>query len=237
MLIEARGICKAYGTGSSQVLALKPTTFDIAAGEFVAIVGASGSGKSTLMNLIGLLDRANGGALRLEDQDCMRVSDDELARLRNRRIGFVFQSYLLLPRLSAWRNVELPLIYAGTPKAARAAQAAQALERVGLLAKADRLPSQLSGGEQQRVAIARAIIAQPALILADEPTGALDSTAGRGILDLLNGLHQQGRTIIMVTHDKAVACEAQRILTMRDGELVNDSAAAQSDMCPTEAAQ
>jgi putative ABC transport system ATP-binding protein len=224
MLIAARGISHFYGVGAARVAGLKPTTFDVAEGEFVAIVGASGSGKSTLMNLLGLLDRPAGGSLLLEGRDCGALSDAERAQVRNQRIGFVFQSYLSLPRLNAWRNVELPLIYAGASKAARRACALAALNMVGLSEKAERLPSQLSGGEQQRVAIARAIVAQPALLLADEPTGALDSVAGRGVLDLLHSLHRGGCTIIMVTHDQAVAGEAHRVLTMCDGELVCDSA-------------
>ena len=223
MLIRARDICRSYGAHSAQVAALKPTSFDIEAGEFVGIVGASGSGKSTLMNLLGLLDRPSAGSLQMEGLDCARLSSDEVARLRNRRIGFVFQSYLLLPRLEAWRNVELPLVYAGVARKLRRELAANALDMVGLLAKAHRLPSQLSGGEQQRVAIARAIIADPALILADEPTGALDTAAGRNVLDLLNDLNRRGRTIVMVTHDPVVAREAHRVLTMRDGALVCDS--------------
>ena len=222
MLISARGLSRVYGDKGAQVAALKATSFEIAQGEFVAIIGASGSGKSTLMNLLGLLDRPSSGSLFMEGQNCSMLRDDERARLRNQRIGFVFQSYLLLPRLNAWRNVELPLIYAGTPNGERRMRALEALDRVGLSTKADRLPSQLSGGEQQRVAIARAIISKPALLLADEPTGALDSVAGRGVLELLNGIHRQGCTIIMVTHDPGVAAQAQRVLTMRDGELVGD---------------
>ena len=223
MLISASGIGRVYGAINTQVAALRPATFDIAAGEFVAIVGASGSGKSTLMNLLGLLDRPSCGSLLFEGHDCGSLTDDALAGLRNRRIGFVFQSYLLLPRLNAWRNVELPLIYAGAPAATRRRKAAEALALVGLAAKVDRLPHQLSGGEQQRVAIARAIFAQPALLLADEPTGALDTTSGGSVLDLLNSLSHQGRTIVMVTHDRAIAHAAHRVLTMRDGELVDDS--------------
>ena len=236
MLIAAHGISRVHGADNAQVTALKATSFEIDQGEFVAIVGASGSGKSTLMNLLGLLDRPSSGFLFLEDRNCAKLRDDELARLRNDRIGFVFQSYLLLPRLTAWRNVELPLIYAGTPKGERRKRALEALNRVGLSAKADRLPCQLSGGEQQRVAIARAIIANPALLLADEPTGALDTIAGKVVLELLNSIHQQGCTIIMVTHDQGVASQAQRILTMRDGELVGDSAIHQTDMRPMEVA-
>ena len=236
MLIAAHGISRVHGADNAQVTALKATSFEIDQGEFVAIVGASGSGKSTLMNLLGLLDRPSSGFLFLEDRNCAKLRDDELARLRNDRIGFVFQSYLLLPRLTAWRNVELPLIYAGTPKGERRKRALEALNRVGLSAKADRLPCQLSGGEQQRVAIARAIIANPALLLADEPTGALDTIAGKVVLELLNSIHRQGCTIIMVTHDQGVASQAQRILTMRDGELVGDSAIHQTDMRPMEVA-
>ena len=234
MLISARGMSRVYGADGAQVTALTSTSFEITEGEFVAIVGASGSGKSTLMNLLGLLDWPSSGALFMEGRNCSTLRDDERARLRNQRIGFVFQSYLLLPRLNAWRNVELPLIYAGTPKGERRKRAMEALDRVGLCAKADRLPCQLSGGEQQRVAIARAIIGNPALLLADEPTGALDSVAGRGILELLNSIHREGCTIIMVTHDPGVASQAQRVLTMRDGELVGDSAHAQTGLRPME---
>ena len=179
------------------------------------------------MNILGLLDRPSSGSLMIEGRDCAALADDELAQLRNQRIGFVFQSYLLLPRLNAWRNVELPLVYAGVPKAQRRRLSLGSLEKVGLLAKADRLPNQLSGGEQQRVAIARAIVSNPALLLADEPTGALDSSAGRGILDLLRNLHQQGCTVVMVTHDLNVAREARRIITMCDGEVVSDDVSPQ----------
>ena len=237
MLIAARGISRVYGAAGAQATALKATSFEIAAGEFVAIVGASGSGKSTLMNLLGLLDRPSSGSLFFDGRNCSTLRDDECARLRNQRIGFVFQSYLLLPRLSAWRNVELPLIYAGTPKDERRKRALEAMDRVGLRAKADRSPAQLSGGEQQRVAIARAIIGEPALLLADEPTGALDSVAGRGVLELLHSIHRQGCTIIMVTHDPGVASQAQRVLTMRDGELVGDCPQARMALGPMEMAQ
>ena len=236
MLISARRMSRVYGVDGAQVTALKATSFDIAQGEFVAIVGASGSGKSTLMNLLGLLDQPSCGALFMEGRNCSMLGENERARLRNQRIGFVFQSYLLLPRLNAWRNVELPLIYAGTPKSERRERALEAIDRVGLCAKADRLPCQLSGGEQQRVAIARAIISKPALLLADEPTGALDSVAGRGVLELLNSIHRQGCSIIMVTHDPGLASHAQRVLTMRDGELVGDSAHVQPVLRPLESA-
>jgi putative ABC transport system ATP-binding protein len=236
MLISARGISRLYGARNAQVAALKPTSFEIAEGQFVAIIGASGSGKSTLMNLLGLLDRPSSGALFMAGRNCSTLRDEELARLRNERIGFVFQSYLLLPRLNAWRNVELPLIYAGRPGGERRKRAMEALDLVGLSAKADRLPSQMSGGEQQRVVIARAIIAKPAVLLADEPTGALDSLAGRGVLELLDGIHRQGCTIIMVTHDIAIASHAQRILTMCDGELLGDGACLQIGLRPKELA-
>ena len=237
MLLCARGLGRTYGVGNAQVVALKPTSFDVAEGEYVAIIGASGSGKSTLMSLLGLLDRPSSGSLFIGGLNCGILNNDELAQFRNRRIGFVFQSYLLLPRLTAWRNVELPLVYAGTPKGERRRLAMEALDRVGLFAKADRLPRQLSGGEQQRVAIARAIIAKSALLLADEPTGALDSVAGRGVLDLLNSIHAQGATIIVVTHDQFVASQAQRVLTMCDGELVDDSARPRIDLPSREFAQ
>jgi putative ABC transport system ATP-binding protein len=237
MLLTARGLSRTYGSGSAEVVALKATSFDVAEGEYVAIIGASGSGKSTLMSLLGLLDRPSSGSLFMGGLECGKLGDVELAQLRNRRIGFVFQSYLLLPRLAAWRNVELPLVYGRMAKGERRDLVMEALDRVGLLAKADRLPNQLSGGEQQRVAIARAIVAKPTLLLADEPTGALDSVAGRVVLDLLNGIHMQGCTIIIVTHDRSVASEAQRILTMRDGELVSDRANAVSGVWLREVTQ
>jgi putative ABC transport system ATP-binding protein len=233
-LICAREICRSYGGHSGGVAALTPTSFEIATGEFVAIVGASGSGKSTLMNLLGLLDRPSGGTLWIDGHDCARMTPDQLARLRNQRIGFVFQSYLLLPRLNAWRNVELPLVYAGVARHARRERAVEALGMVGLGAKADRRPSELSGGEQQRVAIARAIVSDPSVILADEPTGALDTLAGRGVLDLLTGLNRMGRTIIMVTHDPSIAKEADRVLTMRDGALICDTAPSRPEVAALE---
>ena len=222
MLLEAYEISRCYGEGSAKVTALHPTSLSIGFGEFVAIVGPSGSGKSTLMNIMGLLDAPSVGHLLIEGVDCGSLKPRALADLRNRRIGFIFQSYQLLPRLTALQNVALPLVYAGDRRSLRNERAAMALESVGLAHKSGRLPSQLSGGEQQRVAIARAIINDPALILADEPTGALDTAAGRGVLDLLARLHEQGRTIVIVTHDASIARVARRIVTMRDSLVIGD---------------
>jgi len=222
-LIEARRICKQYGSRSSSVsTALEPTSLRVEQGEYVSIVGPSGSGKSTLMNLLGLLDRPTFGLLFFSKIDCGRLNDDQRATIRNRRIGFIFQAYHLLPRLCAWRNVELPLIYGGIHGKDRCRLADRALDAVGLLSKRNRLPTELSGGEQQRVAIARAIVRDPPMLLADEPTGALDTAASRVILSILRELNRSGRTIILVTHDFQIASEATRTLCMRDGQIVAD---------------
>lgn len=221
-LIEASGIGKRYGPTAT---ALHPASLRIGKGEFVAIVGPSGSGKSTLMSLLGLLDCPTSGLLVFEGTDCSRLSDAQRARLRNRHIGFVFQSYYLLPRLTAVANVELPLVYAGMHARERRGHAERALAAVGLAGKNDRLPTELSGGEQQRVAIARAIVCEPSIVLADEPTGALDTASGRAILDILKSINRSGRTVVMVTHDPGIAGEASRKLCMRDGWLISDSVA------------
>ncbi len=220
-LIEAREISKEYRAGADlqPVRALQATSVRIEKGEFISIAGPSGSGKSTLMNILGLLDRPTAGQLFFEGRDCSRLNSDELARIRNRHIGFVFQAFHLLPRLTAIGNVELPLIYAGLKSAERRKGAERALDAVGLADKADRLPAELSGGEQQRVAIARATVAEPSLVLADEPTGALDSVAGHVVIDILTGLNRGGGTVILVTHDHGIAQQAARKLRMKDGQL------------------
>jgi putative ABC transport system ATP-binding protein len=211
------------------VNALNETSFAIAPGEFVAIMGPSGSGKSTLMNLVGLLDRPSSGRLLLEGEDATRLGPDRLATLRNRQIGFVFQSYNLLARNTTLENISMPLLYSGVPRRMRRLRALAALDSVGLSHRIDHCPGELSGGEQQRVAIARAIVGDPALILADEPTGALDTRTGLSILNLFRELNRLGRTIIMVTHDEHVARHARRILSLQDGILFRDQPVEPSD--------
>lgn len=225
MLLEARRISKQYRSDSTAVTALHPTSLRIDNGEFVAILGPSGSGKSTLMSILGLLDRPSSGEFFIDGRDSATLSDDQAAGLRNRLIGFVFQSYHLLPRQSILHNVELPLLYSGVGRAERRERATQALTAVKLPHRIDHLPSQLSGGEQQRAAIARAIVTKPAIILADEPTGALDSATGWEILQLLIALNRVGRTIVLVTHDVDIAHQASRIISIRDGTIVSDQSA------------
>jgi putative ABC transport system ATP-binding protein len=222
MLLEAHRLTRRYGAGDAAVTALSETSFTVAEGEFVAVMGPSGSGKSTLMNLVGLLDRPTSGRLVLAGEDTTGLDHDRLARLRNRRIGFVFQAYNLLARNTTLENVEMPLVYSGLRGGKRRLKARAALESVGLSHRVDHWPGELSGGEQQRVAIARALAGDPALILADEPTGALDSRTGRSILALFQALNRAGRTIVMVTHDEHVARHAGRILSLQDGALVGD---------------
>jgi putative ABC transport system ATP-binding protein len=222
MIAEAREISKSYAFGATTVTALRPSSFSIASGEFLAILGPSGSGKSTLMNIIGLLDRPSVGEFRLNGVNCAALGDDEAAQMRNRFIGFVFQAYHLLPRQTVLKNVELPLLYAGIGRAERKRRAAAALAAVKLSHRVDHSPSQLSGGEQQRAAIARAIVTNPPLILADEPTGALDSATGWEILQVLIALNRVGRTIVLVTHDIQIARQAGRIISIRDGEIISD---------------
>jgi putative ABC transport system ATP-binding protein len=222
-LIDVRGLSKSYVMGSNTVAALRSVSLTIAEGEFVAIMGASGSGKSTFMNLLGCLDTPTAGEYRLAGEKVSDMSGDALAAIRNRRIGFVFQQFNLLPRTSALDNVQLPLLYAATPAAQRRQRAMARLSQVGLATRHDHHPSQLSGGQQQRVAIARALVNDPALILADEPTGALDSRTSLEIMVLLQQLNAAGMTIVMVTHEADIAAFASRIITFRDGEIISDT--------------
>jgi len=221
-VIETENLSRTYRLGPTEVNALRGVDVQIAAGEFVALMGASGSGKSTLLHLLGCLDTPTDGVYRLEGQDVSRLSQRARAAVRNRRIGFVFQSFNLLARAAALDNVMLPLLYRGRVKGA-ARQAADALARVGLADRAAHRPQEMSGGERQRVAIARALVADPAILLADEPTGNLDSQTGEDIMQLLTALHAEGRTIVMVTHDDHVAGHAERILRMKDGRLETGS--------------
>ncbi len=221
-LIVLRGVAKDYESGESVVHALRDVDLTFARGEFVAIIGTSGSGKSTLMNIIGTLDRPTSGSYRLDGVKVEDLSETELARLRNQKIGFVFQSFNLLARHTAVANVEVPLIYARMGKAERRRRASEALQRVGLGDRMDHHPNQLSGGQQQRVAIARAIVTAPVLLLADEPTGALDTEMTSQIMDLFCELHRSGMTVVLVTHEPDVAGYAQRVVRFRDGRIVAD---------------
>jgi putative ABC transport system ATP-binding protein len=225
-VIDLRQASKTYALGEIEVHALRGVSLQVAWGEYVAVVGSSGSGKTTLMNLIGCLDAPSEGEYLLAGVDVADVEDDELADVRNRFIGFVFQSYNLIPRRSALANVELPLAYAGVTRAWRRELALGALRQVGLADRVNHLPSELSGGQQQRVAIARALVTNPALILADEPTGNLDTVATREVLALLDHLHEQGRTIVLITHEAEVASHAQRTIRLRDGRIVSQEPAA-----------
>lgn len=222
-LIHLESITKVYGTGDAAVAALRDFSLTVAAGESLAVMGPSGSGKSTLMNILGCLDTPSAGQYWFAGQDVSRLSETELAHVRNRRIGFVFQQFQLLSKLSAWRNVELPLLYRNTGDRRRLAL--EALEQVGLSDRINHRPGQLSGGQQQRVAIARALVTDPDLILADEPTGNLDSASSRDVLAVLHELNEQGRTIIIITHDPEVAPVAKRTVHVRDGRLVEQVAA------------
>jgi putative ABC transport system ATP-binding protein len=218
-IVSLDRVSRTYAMDRLQVHALQDVSLDVQQGEFLAIVGPSGSGKSTMMNIVGCLDRPSSGTYRLAGTPVASLDDDGLARLRSRTIGFVFQSYNLLPRTSALDNVATPLLYQGVGRRERIARATAALERLGLGDRLDHEPSELSGGQQQRVAVARAIVSEPALILADEPTGNLDSTSGRDVLDLLRELHASGRTIVMITHDADVAQAAGRQVHIRDGRI------------------
>jgi putative ABC transport system ATP-binding protein len=222
-LIRLESITKIYGSGDAAVVALDHFSLSVRAGELLAVMGPSGSGKSTLMNILGCLDTPTSGRYWFGGEDVSRLNETQLAHVRNRRIGFVFQQFHLLPKLSAWRNVELPLLYRGAQD--RRGLALHALDQVGLSNRIDHRPTELSGGQQQRVAIARALVTDPDLILADEPTGNLDTASSRDVLAVLSELHQQGRTIVIITHDPEVAPVAQRTVVMRDGRLVHGVAA------------
>ena len=228
-LIEFDSVCKYYQMGDTTVKAADHISMEIQQGEFVAIVGQSGSGKSTCMNIIGCLDVPTDGVYRLDGRDVGRMSRNELASIRNEKLGFIFQQYNLLPKLNLLENVEVPLIYAGIPRAERHASARQVLDQVGLGDKLKNKPSQLSGGQQQRVSIARALVRNPPILLADEPTGALDSHTGREVLGMLQQLHRQGHTVVLITHDNSIAVQAQRIIRLEDGRIVYDGDAHSPD--------
>ena len=221
-LIELKDVYKIYQMGEETVHALDGVSLTIDQGEFVAIVGSSGSGKSTAMNIIGCLDVPTSGTYHLGGIDVSTMDDDQQAEIRNKMLGFIFQQYNLLPKLSLLENVEVPLVYAGIPLAERKRRATASLERVGLGDKLKNKPNQLSGGQQQRVSIARALAGNPAVILADEPTGALDSHTGREVLGMLQELHRQGNTVVLITHDNSIAVQAQRIIRLEDGRVVYD---------------
>ena len=221
-VIDVKNVTRIYKTGDMEVAALRGVSLEVAKGELVALMGPSGSGKSTLMNLLGCLDRPTSGSYHLDGRDVSRLSRDELAAVRGRKLGFVFQSFYLLPRTTAIAQVELPLLYAGVGRRERRDRARQALERVGLADRLDHRPSQLSGGQQQRVAIARALVSQPEIVLADEPTGNLDSATSLEVMALLQGLGDQGITVVLVTHEPDIAEHATRVITLRDGLITDD---------------
>jgi putative ABC transport system ATP-binding protein len=221
-VVHLEGVRKVYRSGDIEFEALRGVDMSINQGEYVAVVGPSGSGKSTLMNLLGCLDVPSSGVYLLGGDDVSSMNESQLALVRNRRVGFVFQQFHLLATLPAWRNVELPLVYAGVERAQRRERAVRALERVGLGDRVENRPGQLSGGQQQRVAVARALVTEPDIILADEPTGNLDSASTEAVLGLLDELHASGRTIVLITHEREVAARAQRNLTIRDGLITAD---------------
>ncbi len=221
-LIEFQDVCKYYQMGDVTVKAADHISFKIQRGEFVAIVGQSGSGKSTCMNIIGCLDVPTSGTYLLDGRDVGSMGRNELAAIRNELLGFIFQQYNLLPKLNLLENVELPLMYAGVSRSERRGRAKEVLEQVGLGDKVKHKPNQLSGGQQQRVSIARALAGRPAVILADEPTGALDSHTSREVLEMLKDLHRQGNTVVLITHDNSIAVQAQRIIRLEDGHVVYD---------------
>jgi putative ABC transport system ATP-binding protein len=221
-VIRVRELTRAYEMGTERILALRGVTLDIAPNEYVAIMGPSGSGKSTMMNLLGCLDTPTSGEYWLNGQEVSRLTDDGLARVRNREIGFVFQTFNLLPRASALHNVELPLVYAGVGGRERRERALEALTRVGLADRVQHRPNELSGGQRQRVAIARALVNRPSILLADEPTGNLDSVTSEEIMTVFAGLHRAGQTVIMVTHEPDIAAHAERTVVLRDGRVESD---------------
>ena len=225
-MIELSSITKIYRMGNVDITVLATVSLSVRKGELIAIMGPSGSGKSTLMNMIGCLDRPTSGTYRFEDREISLMSDDELASIRNVKIGFVFQTFNLLPRFSALKNVEVPLIYSGVPARLRKERAMPLLQQVGLSDRMHHKPTELSGGQQQRVAIARALVNHPPLLLADEPTGNLDSRSGVEILKILTGLNEQGVTIMIVTHDQDVAERCKRIISLKDGKIISDEARA-----------
>lgn len=222
-LVEIRDMCKVYNPGENEVRALDHINVSIEEGEYVAIIGQSGSGKSTLMNMLGCLDVPTSGLYRLHGQDVSSLDDNELSDIRNREIGFIFQGFNLIANLTALENVELPLIYRGVGKSKRVEWSKRALEKVGLANRMDHKPAEMSGGQQQRVAIARAIAQAPPIILADEPTGNLDSHSTKEIMEILENLHSEGRTVILITHDNEIAARAKRVIKIRDGRIESDS--------------
>ena len=221
-LVEIKDVCKVYNPGENEVRALDHVSLTIDEQEFVAIIGHSGSGKSTLMNMLGCLDVPTSGEYWLHGQDVSALSDDALSDIRNREIGFIFQGFNLIPNLTALENVELPLIYRGVSKSVREELSVEALKKVGLEHRMDHKPSEMSGGQQQRVAIARAIAQAPPVILADEPTGNLDSNSTKEIMDILKGLHKEGRTVILITHDNGIAAQVRRVVRIMDGKIESD---------------
>ncbi len=221
-LIDVRNVYKIYNPGENEVRALDGVSLTIDHGEFVAIIGQSGSGKSTLMNMLGLLDVCTSGEYYMDGVDVSKMTDDELSEIRNKKIGFIFQGFNLITNLDARANVELPLTYRGMKRDERHKLSSEALEMVGLSKRIHHRPAQMSGGQQQRVAIARAIAAKPPIILADEPTGNLDSSSGREVMKILHKLHEDGRTVILITHDNDIAAEAQRVIRIQDGKIVED---------------
>lgn len=222
VMIELSSITKTYRMGEVDITVLSNVSLSVRSGELIAIMGPSGSGKSTLMNIIGCLDRPTNGTYRFEDREISAMTDDELASIRNVKIGFVFQTFNLLPRFTALKNVEVPLVYSGVPARMRKERAIPMLQQVGLSDRMYHRPTELSGGQQQRVSIARALVNHPPLLLADEPTGNLDSRSGVEILNILTGLNEQGVTIMIVTHDKDVAARCKRIINLKDGQIIND---------------
>lgn len=222
-LVEIKDVCKVYNPGENEVRALDHVSVSIGEGEFVAIIGQSGSGKSTLMNMLGCLDVPTSGLYKLHGQDVSDLDDNELSDIRNREIGFIFQGFNLIPNLTALENVELPLIYRGVGRNKRVELSKRALEKVGLEHRMEHKPSEMSGGQQQRVAIARAIAQAPPIILADEPTGNLDSNSSKEIMGILKSLHSEGRTVILITHDNEIAAQAKRVIKIKDGRIEADS--------------